>query len=190
LFGSVSPEIGTVPVSRPAVRQRRKTPALAPLAERGVDALVSTFQQVQRLALDPRAGTGSGLALVLAAREARTLGYAEAIVFDHQGFAVGSATDALFAWVHDCWYTPPAECAHGEIARGVALELLAANDEPFVEHPLREDDLQSADEMLLVGSLRAVTPVIALNGDPVGAGKVGEATARLADWFAARWLPR
>ncbi|MEM6531233.1 MAG: aminotransferase class IV [Myxococcota bacterium] len=158
---------------------------LPPLAVRGVSAMMVSVRKPHRLALDPRAQTGSDLNSVLAAREARSLGFAEAIMLDDAGRVAGGATDAIFAWIHDCWYTPPAG-THTKVAPAVVLSVLEANDEPVVEHPMDVEDLENADELLLVGSVRELTPIVELNGVPVGTGRPGTATQRLGGWFADR----
>lgn len=162
-------------------------PPLPPFEERAASALISSVRRNHRLALDPLAKTGSYLNNVLAAREARRLGYDEAILLDLEGHVAEAATANLFAWVEGCWFTPSTESGILDgITRRVLLELCEAHDIPAVEHRLSVEDLEVAEEVFVCSSIREVMPVTMLNGAPVGSGTLGPETARLYALFQQR----
>ncbi len=162
-------------------------PALPDFSERGASAMISSVRRNHRLALDPLAKTGSYLNNVLAGREARRLGFDEAILLNLEGHVAEGATANLFAWIEDCWYTPSTESGILDgITRRVLLELCAENELPAVEHRVSVDDLELADELFVCSSIREIMPVTTLNGEPVGTGRIGEETARLYSVFSER----
>ncbi|MEM6732931.1 MAG: aminotransferase class IV [Myxococcota bacterium] len=162
-------------------------PELAPVAERGASAMVSTVRRVHRLALDPRAKTGSYLNSVLAAREARSLGFDEAILLNAEQQVTETAFANLFAWIEGCWYTPTLESGilHG-ITRSVLLETCETHEIPVVEHDLGLDDLDLAEELFACSSVRECVPIISVGDAPVGEGRVGPETLGLYEHYRER----
>ncbi|MEL6544094.1 MAG: aminotransferase class IV [Myxococcota bacterium] len=155
--------------------------------ERGASAMISSVRRNHRLALDPLAKTGSYLNNVMAAREARRLGYDEAILLDLEGRVAEGATANLFAWIEGCWYTPPLECGIlSGITRAVLLEQCREHEISAVEHPMSMEDLTVADELFLCSSVREIMPVTQLNGVQVGNGKLGPETRALYALFQAK----
>ena len=149
--------------------------------------MISSVRRNHRLALDPLAKTGSYLNNVMAAREARRLGYDEAILLDLEGRVAEGATANLFAWIEGCWYTPPLECGIlSGITRAVLLEQCRAHEIAAVEHPLSMEDLTVAEELFLCSSVREIMPVTQLNSAPVGNGKLGPETRALYALFQAK----
>ena len=53
-----------------------------------------------------------------------------------------------------------------------------------VEQALPPQDLRSADEAFLTSSTREVQPLVAIDGRPVGGGRPGPVTRRLADAYS------
>ena len=116
---------------------------------------------------------------VTALAEARAAGADEALVLNTRGDLCEATTANVFL-VHDgVAATPPVEagCLAG-ITREHVLQLGA------VERPLSPADVESAEEAFLTSSTREVQPLVAVDGRPVGDGRPGPVTARLAEAYA------
>ena len=46
-------------------------------------------------------------------------------------------------------------------------------------------DVYSADEAFVTGTFGGLTPVVEVDGRPIGAGQAGEVTRRLRGWYLA-----
>jgi branched-chain amino acid aminotransferase len=137
-------------------------------------------------AADTTAKTGAHLSNVLAVREARAAGAHEALLLDRDGFVTEGASSNLFAVREGRLETPP--LAIGILAgvtRGRVLELARQGGIEARELPLRAGDLARADELFLTSTAREVLPVTALDGRPVGSGRVGPVTTRVHALFRA-----
>ncbi|MFN0223385.1 MULTISPECIES: D-amino-acid transaminase [Paenibacillus] len=77
---------------------------------------------------------------------------------------------------------------HG-ITRMVVLRLAAELGIPVDERPFTLDELRAADEVFITGTTVEVTPVIAIDGQPVAGGLPGPVTRRLQDAFAQTLRP-
>ncbi len=161
---------------------------LKPIADeeytRGRKALLVSVQRNLRAALDPQAKTGNYMNNVLAEREAKLAGADEAIMLDREGRVAEASSANVFALVDGVWCTPPlAVGILGGITRGIVLELCRRERILGEERVLWPQDLRRAPELFVCSSLREVMPVVMLDGEPVGDGRVGAATRRLLDLY-------
>lgn len=69
------------------------------------------------------------------------------------------------------------------ITREFVMELAAEAGIGASEVRLTPDDLGSAQEAFLTGTTREVTPVVAVDGRPIGTGRPGPVTRRLLAIF-------
>ena len=69
------------------------------------------------------------------------------------------------------------------ITREVVLRLCEAEGIPVEEFPMAEGRFLAADEVFVTGTSAEVTPVIRLDGRPVGTGEPGPVTRRLQESF-------
>ena len=69
------------------------------------------------------------------------------------------------------------------ITRGVVLEVCSKLSIPVREFPMTEEEMRDADELLVTGTASEVTPVVSLDGRPVGSGKPGPITMRIQRAF-------
>ena len=127
-----------------------------------VDAIVASYRRDPQ---SPLAGmkVTSALSLVMARREARAAGCAEAILLDVDGnLSEGDATN-LF-WVRDgVLYTPCLEtgCLPG-IGRALVLEHARACGMPVHEGAWPPEALEEASEVFLTSAVRLVVPLRSL----------------------------
>lgn len=118
-------------------------------------------------------------------RYAQEQGAEDAIWLSSDGEVLESPTSSV-AWVSDgTLVTPPA--AEVSILPGTTLDvaLTLLDDTPFVVRRGTGEELQQADEVLLLSSVRGIAPVIELDGRAL---PVGPVTARLRDAFESALL--
>lgn len=163
--------------------------SLVPYPERryrdGATAIVAATRQNES---SPLAGIKSTSYLnhVLAIGEARDAGVDEALLLNNRGELAEGATSNLFAVRGDTLLTPPVACGClPGIARAVVLERaptlgLAVSPEPF-----SLPDLLAADEAFLTNSLMEVMPLVRVGDHPIGPGRPGAITARVASDYRA-----
>lgn len=152
--------------------------------ERGVHARTLGFER----AAGPSAAlkTLSYLPSLLALRAADLTGAAEAIFISSGDIVLEGATTNVFARVGDVFITPPAD---GRILPGVMrrrLLSLGGESAPSIrEAPLEREALLAAPEIFLTNAVRELTPVIRLDGRPVGGGRPGPFTRALQERWRA-----
>jgi D-alanine transaminase len=110
---------------------------------------------------------------ILLRREALARGARDAILI--RDGLVSEATAANVFAVIDGEIRTPAKShllLHG-VTRDLLIELLNANDLPVRECDVTHADLRWASEIWLTGSVRETSPVVSLDGAPVGNGEPG-----------------
>ncbi len=132
------------------------------------------------------------LANVMAIELARRGGAYEAVLIDDHGF-VTEATHTSLLWVRGGRLegTPEGHEILPGMTRQLVLRLLEQLQIPFRGVQVTLDELQSADELILVGTTTEVLPVVQVDGAAVGSGKPGPITARLQEAYkaaVAAWL--
>ena len=122
---------------------------------------------------------------VLAKQVAVTKGAYEAF-FVRDGLVTEGASTNFFAVLDGEIRTyPTSHFILPGITRDVALELAVAEGIAVREEPVRADELSRVTEAFLTSTMNDVMPVVALDGRPVGDGRPGPITTRLAKTFAA-----
>ena len=115
-------------------------------------------------------------------REAERRGATDAIWLASGGEILEGPTSTV-CWVSGSTLrTPPTTSG---ILAGTTLAVVRAQAEPLafeIADGTRED-LTGADEVFLASSVRGVTPVLRIDGEPVNGGAVGPHTARLREAF-------
>jgi branched-chain amino acid aminotransferase len=162
---------------------------LRPYPERcyaeGAVAIVATTRQNEGSPLS-RVKSLSYLNHVLARIEAREAGADEALLLNGRGDLAESASSNLFAVRAGTLVTPPVEsgCLPGT-ARAVVLETAPRLGLTVALSPLSLPELLDADEAFLTNSLMEVMPLARVGDRPIGSGRPGPVTARLAAAYRA-----
>src|SRR5262249_27094206 len=123
---------------------------------------------------------------VLARQAAVDAGAFEAIMH-RDGVVTEGASSTIFAVVDGTLRTHP--LGHRilpSVSRKVVLPCAAERKIPVREDAVSLDELRRADEVFLCGTANDVTPLIVIDGVPVGSGKPGPITAALAEALRAR----
>ncbi|MFI5245172.1 MAG: D-amino-acid transaminase [Gemmatimonadales bacterium] len=121
------------------------------------------------------------------ARQAATEAGAYEAILHRDGLVTEGAATNVFAVIDGALRTHPLDhhILPG-ITRKVILELIHEHGIGLVEVPVTEGELRRAEELFVCGSTTDVTPVILLDGEPVGAGAPGPVTRRLQALFESR----
>lgn len=154
--------------------------------EKGIRANVSSWTRVSDNAIPPRGKiTGSYVNTALAKTESLLLGFDESLVMDRHGHIVEGSAENVFV-VHDgVVATPPIS---DDILQGItrATILMLCKDDlnlQVVERSIDRSSLYTADEVFLVGTGAEVSPVVEIDGRPVGTGKIGPIAKNVKDIY-------
>lgn len=139
-----------------------------------------------RFRLDPRhplAGLKSGnyWPYRLARAEARASGADEALLLTIDGLVAEGSVANVFIFEGERLLTPPLACGIlPGVTRSAVLSLAERLGIPVAEEAFPPGRLLGADEAFLTNSLVGIVPLVAVDGWPVGDGRPGPCTARLA----------
>ncbi|NUN53673.1 MAG: aminotransferase class IV, partial [Planctomycetaceae bacterium] len=153
----------------------------ASVARDGLRVLVTGRPRNDRRALDPSAKTGNYLNNLLALVEAHRGGCDDAILLNPAGLLAEATTSNLFLVRGGRVATPALECGIlAGITRDLLLREFPARGIAAEEGSYGAEALESADEVFLTSTIRGVAPVTSVDGRPVGDGRPGPVTRRVA----------
>lgn len=152
--------------------------------EKGVS--VVTYR-TQRLAdATPAAGAkiGNYLVAVLAMKQAREAGAAEALIVDHDEHVIEGSTSNVFFVRHGNVITPPeAAGILPGITRKKVLELASRSGLRVDFDTLTTSELSNLDELFISSSIRELLPVVKVDRERIGNGRPGPITTKLLSAF-------
>jgi branched-chain amino acid aminotransferase len=148
--------------------------------QNGIGAI--TFRTVRSTDATPAAGAkvANYLTSVLAIREARKHGAAEALIVDGRGCVLEGTTSNVFLVKERRLVTAPEES--GILSGITRAYLLRAAEHLGIQvtiRDIREQELSEADELFISSTLREVLPVVRLDGRPIGSGTPGPVTRQI-----------
>jgi branched-chain amino acid aminotransferase len=150
--------------------------------EVGLAAVVAKVRRNPPQALDPAVKSGNYLNSILAAIEARDAGADDAIFLDLRGDLAEATTSAVFLVTRGVLRTSPLETGIlDSITRRLVLRAASRLGIPTDVSPVPERELREASEVFLASTVREVLPVTTLDHRPVGDGRPGPVTRRLAE---------
>jgi len=120
---------------------------------------------------------------ILAAREARGLGYDESLMLDVDGYVAEASGENLFIVTKGVVRTTALPTVLAGITRHSVLTLLADLGIPTREERFTRDEVYLADEAFFTGTAVEVTPVRELDDRRIGDGTPGPITRRLQALF-------
>ena len=153
--------------------------------ENGIEACVSSWQRFAPNTIPAGAKAGGNyLSGQLVAREARRLGFGEGIALASTGLLSEGAGENLFLVFDGKMYTTPTSAAIlNGITRHTLMTLAQADGIEVLERDIPREHLYLADEVFMCGTAAEVTPIRAIDGKQIGAGKAGPVTRRLQELF-------
>ncbi len=117
---------------------------------------------------------------LLAMRDAKARGGAEALVLDPAGNVLEGATSNVFAVARGGIVTPPESAGIlAGITRRYVVEAARRSGIQVVEEPLPLATLCGADEAFITSSIREVLPVVRIDDHVIGSGAPGPTTRAL-----------
>lgn len=152
--------------------------------EKGLRVVATRRRRVPETSLDPGIKSTNYLVHVLARLEAEDAGADDALFLDAAGHVVEATQANVFAIHEGKLLTPPLAvgCLPGA-TRTVILRLAPGLGLTAQERALTLADLQAADEVFLSSSVTELAPVVAIEGQPVGAGVPGRLTRALHEAY-------
>jgi branched-chain amino acid aminotransferase len=150
----------------------------------GIRVKTSSFQRFHVNTFMPKAkAVGNYVNSILAAHEARTAGYEEALMLDTEGFVAEASGENLFI-VRDgvVKTTPPTSILPG-ITRDTVLRLLLDRRLELREERITRDEVYIADEAFFTGTAVEVTPIREVDDRKIGAEGPGPLTRELQKEF-------
>jgi branched-chain amino acid aminotransferase len=128
---------------------------------------------------DPKLNSHSKLNCILACIAAEKAGADEALMLDTHGFVnTTNACNFFIVRKGAVWTSTGDYCMNG-ITRQKVLDLCRENGIPVYERNFSLVDTYGAEEAFLTGTFGAQTPVIDIDGRPIGDGEMGPVTNRL-----------
>ncbi len=151
----------------------------------GVRLITASVRRPGPEILDQHIHSCNQLTSILAKMEANSAGADDAILLDSRGFLAETNATHLFLVTRGVVRTPTTIACPEGITRAAVLELCARHSIAANEEDIPPSEIANADEMFCTGTMGELTPVIGLDGRPVGSGAIGPVTTRLMGLFAA-----
>jgi branched-chain amino acid aminotransferase len=150
----------------------------------GITLITSSVRRTAPDSLDPKIHHNNLLTSILAKIEANVAGADDAVMLDQRGFVAETNATHIFLVSGGVLRTPTAAACPEGITREAVLDLAAGAGLPTAVGDYSLTQLYCADELFVTGTMGGLTPVLALDGRPIGDGKPGQVTAQLTDLFA------
>ncbi len=154
--------------------------------KKGIRAKISSFTRWHPNSVMTRGKlTGHYATGILAKREAKSLGYDEAIMLDTEGYCAEGSGENLFIVRDGRIKTAPLTCVLPGITRDTVMRLALESGIPIEEQRFSRDELYIADEAFFTGTAAEVTPIREVDGRAIGKGEPGPITKSLQEKFFA-----
>jgi branched-chain amino acid aminotransferase len=150
----------------------------------GITLITSSVRRPPPDCLDPKIHHNNLLPSILAKIEANVAGADDAIMLDQRGFVAETNATHLFLVAGGRLGTPTANACPEGITRGAVLELAAEAGLPCEVGDWSVSQFHAASEVFVTGTMGGLTPVIRIDGRPIGDGRPGPVTGRLLAMFA------
>jgi branched-chain amino acid aminotransferase len=159
-------------------------PLKPPTPEMYRDGVMITFSNLRRDAHVASIKTGNLIHQVLGSQEARRKNAYETIFLTAEGH-VSDGTRSNVYFVRDGVVWTPSGSAGivSGITRSLVLEVAASQGIAIREERFGPSDIEGATEAFLTSTTKGILPVTSIDNRPIGDGKVGPVTTRLADGF-------
>jgi branched-chain amino acid aminotransferase len=152
---------------------------------KGLRMMTSSWRRIDDNAIPARAKpTGAYLNAALAADEARSLGFDEALMLTHDGHVAEASSANLFMVQDGVVITPPVtDDVLVGVTRDCVIEMVKQKGWPQEVRQIDRSELMAADEAFLCGTGVQIAPVSSIDGRQVGDGQLGEMTKVLQRWY-------
>lgn len=156
--------------------------SMGQLFETGINAVITSQRAIPATLLDPKIKNRSRIHYLMANIEASQIEGDNnwALLLDPDGFVAEGTGDNFFIVNNGTVITPEGRNILRGVSRAYVMEELCAQlGIPVVEKNIDSYDVHTADEAFMTGTPFCMLPVTALNGSPIGTGKVGEVFGKI-----------
>jgi branched-chain amino acid aminotransferase len=153
--------------------------------ERGLSIAISKIMRIPPGSVDPTVKNYHWLDLVMALYEGYDRGAENVVLLNERGEITEGPGFNVFAVMNQKVVTPVDGVLEG-ITRRSVLDICKELGIPADETSLPSEWLRAADEVFVTSTAGGVMPVTQIDGQAVGAGKVGPLTRRISDRYWAR----
>ncbi|MBI2655734.1 branched-chain amino acid transaminase [Candidatus Woesearchaeota archaeon] len=115
--------------------------------------------------------------------EARKNGFDEALLADYKGNAAEGPAENFFIVKNNVLMTPPLGNILPGVTRDSIIALAKDNKIRVQEKNFRLEDAKKADEAFFTGTGAEITPIIQIDKEKIGNGKIGYLTKKLTSLF-------
>lgn len=150
----------------------------------GIRLFTSTIRRGPPDSLDPKLNCHSKLHEIIALIQALHANADEALMLDPEGFVSTCNSTNFFIVVRgEVWTSTGMYCLNG-ITRGMIIEICKEHQIPVREKGFSLTDVYGADEAFVTGTFGGLTPVIEVDGRPIGSEAMGPVTKTLTTLYA------
>lgn len=151
----------------------------------GIEVIVSSWRRISSQTLPVIAKvTGHYSNSVLVKLDALNKGYDDAILLNEEGKVCEGTGENIMMVKDGVIYTPPISAGILDgITRKSIMEFAPDLGFKVVEKDIDRGELYTADELFFVGTAAEITPILKVDGRPVGDGKVGPISKKLKEYF-------
>jgi len=156
--------------------------SMAPLFNTGINAVITSQRAIPGSLLDPKIKNRSRVHYLMANIEASQVSGDNnwALLLDPDGFIAEGTGDNFFIVKDGTVITPEGRNVLRGVSRAYVIEELCPQlGIPIVEKNIEPYDVYTADEAFMTGTPFCMLPVTSLNGNPIGAGEVGEMFSKI-----------
>lgn len=152
--------------------------------KKGIRAKVSSYTRYQPNSMMTRAKlTGNYIGSVLAKREAKSLGFDEAILLDVDGYVAEGSGENIFLVRDGKLKTTPLTSILPGITRATVMQLAREMGLEVEEQRFTRDEVYIAEEAFFTGTAAEVTPIREVDGRAIGKGTMGPITKRIQSTY-------
>ena len=151
--------------------------SMGQLFETGINAVITSQRAIPATLLDPKVKNRSRIHYLMANIEASQIQGDNnwALLLDPDGFVAEGTGDNFFIIKNGAVITPEGRNILRGVSRAYLMEELCPQlGVPVIERNIDPYDVYTADEAFMTGTPFCMLPVTSLNGNAIGAGKVGE----------------
>jgi branched-chain amino acid aminotransferase len=159
-------------------------PPAARVFENGINICLVDVLRNHPGSVNPLIKANNLLNNALAMQEANRRGGEEGLMCNYRGELSECAQANFFMVRGGVVLTPPSEAGLLEgITRAFVFEVGRDEGIEVRDEVLYPKDLETADEAFITSTTRELSPVVSIDGQPIGDGKVGAVTRRLLDAY-------
>ncbi|OGN35839.1 MAG: hypothetical protein A3F98_03525 [Candidatus Yanofskybacteria bacterium RIFCSPLOWO2_12_FULL_41_8] len=120
---------------------------------------------------------------IIATMEAKKRGADEAILLDDNGYVAEGAGENIFIVENGKLYTPPKGAILPGITRDSVMRIAKREGIKVIEKDISVSKLKNAEEVFFTGTAVEICPVVKIDGQKIGKGKVGPISLRIKEKY-------